>query len=144
MPKLTLYKHRILFYPERFMYLTLWKWIKLQYNQVSLLHIRLTKENHRTLMPGPHPSPVKIEFLELETWCQNWKDRSGDSNVQTRLRTSGFGCCRKCIVLIHFSSCGFSLQSLAYTPHDLLRLPQFTLLSPFSEPLGHLFHSFSS
>ena len=144
MPKLTLYKHSILFYPERFMYLILWKWIKLQDNQVSLLHIRITRENYRTLMPGPRPSPVRTEFLELETWYQNWKDLSGDSNVQTRLRTSGSGCCHKCIVLIHFSSCGFFLQSPAYMPHELLRLPQFTLLSPFSEPLGHLCHSFCS
>ena len=109
MPKLTLYKHSILFYPERFMHLILWKWIKLQYSKVSLLHIRITRENYRTLMPGPHPSPVKIEFLELETWYQNLKDLPGDSNSQTRLRTSGFGCCCECIVLIHFppldSSC---------------------------------------
>ena len=144
MRKLTLYKHSILFYPERFMYLILWKWIKLQYNKVSLLHIRITKEKYRTLMPGPHPSPVKTEFLELETWYQNLKDLPGDSNVQTKLRTSGSGCCCKCIVLIHFSPCGFFLQSLAYMPHDPLRLPQFTLLSPFSEPLGHSFHSFCS
>lgn len=73
MPKLTLYKNSILFYPERFMHLILWKGIKLQYSKVSLLHIRITRENYRTLMPGPHPSPVKIEFLELETWYRIWK-----------------------------------------------------------------------